>query len=660
MSSPSSPASCASNASSETAPSSLRSAADAVPVPAAAPGPQAPQPPSSGAVPAPAAAPAPQAPQPPSVQAAQALVQALVQQGVRYVVLAPGSRSAPLVPALLAAEAAGRLRLRVVLDERSAAFTALGMARAELQHNRRRAAAVVTTSGTAVANLHPAVAEADAAGIPLLVISADRPHELVGTGANQTTEQTRIFGDALRAHVDLPADLLQDLGSQAGSRALAGQVRRALAAACGTLSNDPGPAQVNIRFRPPLAPTPDAGGRAPASAVTGVAHSQQPAQALAASTATVPGPLVPSCPGLAASRHPAHPTPPDGAPRRGLVIAGDSVDATGTHARALAEYLGWPLLAEPSSGARAGANALPRYAELLNHASGAALAAQAEHLVVFGHPSLTRPVSALLARNDLPIDVVTSTARWTDVAGTASRVLPAALLSGHQPPTDAAQVAAALGLGPAPADWLPSWQQAVAELSPLPEPPAESGLSADAVATAVWDAACADLTAPGDAPRPLLVLGSSMTIRRLDRLAAPPAGVAPHPLANRGLAGIDGTLATAVGVAVASGGPVRVLLGDLSFLHDAMSLNRGVLEQQVDLQVMVLDDAGGAIFSSLEYPAVTPAADFTRCFTTPQATDIAALGRALGAVVHQPATTEELRELLSRPIEGLSLLHIRL
>ncbi|QQM68437.1 2-succinyl-5-enolpyruvyl-6-hydroxy-3-cyclohexene-1-carboxylic-acid synthase [Actinomyces weissii] len=656
-------------------------------------------------MPAPAAAPGPQAPQPPSVQAAQALVQGLVDQGVRHVVLAPGSRSAPLVPALLAAEAAGRLRLRVVLDERSAAFTALGMARAELQHNRRRAAAVVTTSGTAVANLHPAVAEADAAGIPLLVISADRPHELVGTGANQTTEQTRIFGDALRAHVDLPADLLQDLGPQAGSRALAGQVHRALAAACGTLSNDPGPAQVNIRFRPPLAPTPDAGGRAPASAVgapapvpapdadgrvpasavTGLAHSQQPAQALAASAATVPGPLmpscpgpdvpphptpapvplVPSCPGLAASRHPAHPTPPDGAPRRGLVIAGDSVDATGTHARALAEHLGWPLLAEPSSGARAGANALTRYAELLNHASGAALAAQAEHLVVFGHPSLTRPVSALLARNDLPIDVVTSTARWTDVAGTASRVLPTALLSGHQPPTDAAQagaaqVAAALGLGPAPADWLPSWQQAVAELPPLPEPPAASRLSADAVATAVWDAACADLTAPGDAPRPRLVLGSSMTIRRLDRLAVPPAGVAPHPLANRGLAGIDGTLATAVGVAVASGGPVRVLLGDLSFLHDAMSLNRGVLEQQVDLQVVVLDDAGGAIFSSLEYPAVTPAADFARCFTTPQATDIAALGRALGAVVHQPATTEELRELLSRPIEGLSLLYIRL
>lgn len=595
------------------------------------------------------------------MQAGQALVQALVHQGVRHVILAPGSRSAPLVPALLAAQAAGHLHLRVVLDERSAAYIALGAARAELQHDRRRAAAVVTTSGTAVANLHPAVAEADAAGIPLLVISADRPHEVVGTGANQTTEQTRVFGSALRAHVDLPADLLQDLGPQAGSNAVAGQVRRALAAACGSLSNDPGPAQVNIRFRPPLALTHDADGHVPALTVTGPAAGPQPTLARA-STAPDSAPglplrrLVPPLPELPASHHPV--------PRRGLIIAGDSVDAAGVRARALAEHLGWPLLAEPGSGARAGANALTRYAELLNHEAGAALAAQAEHLVVFGHPSLTRPVSALLARTDLLIDVVTSTARWTDVAGTASRVLPVALSPGQglqlQGLGDAARAAAALGLGPAPADWLPSWQQAVTRLPALPGPAAASGLSADAVATAVWDAACADLTAPGDTLRPRLVLGSSMTIRRLDRLATPPAGQAPHPLTNRGLAGIDGTLATAVGVALASGGPVRVLLGDLSFLHDAMSLNRGTLEQQVDLQVVVLDDAGGAIFSSLEYPAAMPGPDFSRCFTTPQATDIAALGRALGGVVHQPATPAELRGLLALPVQGLSLLHIRL
>ncbi|WP_194948382.1 2-succinyl-5-enolpyruvyl-6-hydroxy-3-cyclohexene-1-carboxylic-acid synthase [Actinomyces trachealis] len=575
--------------------------------------------------------------QPPSIQAARALVQALVRLGVRHVVLAPGSRSAPLVPALLDAEAAGHLNLCVVLDERSAGFIALGLARADLQQDWRRPAAVVTTSGTAVANLHPAVAEADTAGIPLLVISADRPHELVGTGANQTTEQTRIFGDATRAVVDLPADLMTDLGPQSGERAIGGQLRRAVEAARGTLSNDPGPAQVNIRFRPPLAPTLDAYGHAPVLTATGPDPGQQPVQAPVASLS---------------------PAPPDCTPRRGLVIAGDSVDSTGRCARALAEHLGWPLLAEPTSGARGGPNALTRYAELLRTDAGAALAQQAEHVVVLGRPSLTRPISALLARTDLPIDVVTSTARWTDVAGTTSRVLPAAPHPGHQPPPDAARTASTLGVGPAPTDWLPSWQQAVAELPALPEPSAVSALSADAVATAVWDAACTDLNAPGDTPRPRLVLGSSMTIRRLDRLAAPPAGKAPHPLANRGLAGIDGTLATAVGVALASGGPVRVLLGDLSFLHDAMSLNRGVLEQQVDLQVVVLDDAGGAIFSSLEYPAVTPAPDFARCFTTPQATDIAALGRALGAVVYQPSTPEEVRELLSRPIKGLSLLHI--
>ncbi|WP_314934687.1 thiamine pyrophosphate-binding protein, partial [Actinomyces oris] len=183
---------------------------------------------------------------------ARSLVAALLAEGVREVVLCPGSRSAPLAEALADAADAGRLRLRVVLDERSAGFIALGVARAHALNGHSRCAAVVTTSGTAVSNLHPAVSEADAAGIPLLVISADRPHELVGTGASQTTEQTGLFAPALRLGVDLPADLAADLGGHAADAAITGQVRRAVAAATGTLSRDPGPAQINARFRPPL------------------------------------------------------------------------------------------------------------------------------------------------------------------------------------------------------------------------------------------------------------------------------------------------------------------------------------------------------------------------------------------------------------------------
>ncbi|SPT53241.1 2-succinyl-5-enolpyruvyl-6-hydroxy-3-cyclohexene-1-carboxylate synthase [Actinomyces bovis] len=621
--------------------------------------------------------------QPPSIQAARALVQALVRLGVQHVVLAPGSRCAPLVPVLLAAESAGHLSLRVVLDERSAGFVALGLARADLQVDRRCPAAVVTTSGTAVANLHPAVAEADAAGIPLLIISADRPHELVGTGANQTTEQTRLFGDAPRAVVDLPADLITELGPKAGERAIAGQLRRAVEAARGWLSNDPGPAQVNIRFRPPLAPIAGVDGavRAAELSVTGPEAGPVPRLDTAA----------PAAGHDYASRIPRH----DG-PVRGLVVAGDSVDSTGRRARELAEHLGWPLLAEPTSGARGGPNALIRYAELLGTQAGAALARQVEHIVVFGHPSLTRSVSALLARTDIPIDVVTSTARWVDVAGTATCITSTRLGAEPLRPGGGVRLAAALGLSGAPGRWQACWRDAVAALPPPTEQegrgsvgPSAARLTADAVATAVWDAACHDAAGgdprpsadansnaadrpsagwadcdPGDLERagnlpPRLVIGSSMTIRRLDRLAVPPVGNAPHPLANRGLAGIDGTLATATGVALARREPVRVVLGDLAFLHDAMSLSRGRLEHPVDLQVVVVDDAGGAIFSSLEYPDVTPEADFSRCFATPQATDIAALGCALGATVHRPGTDAQLRTLLAAPVYGLSLVHVR-
>lgn len=604
-------------------------------------------------------------PEPPSLVAARTVVGALIHAGVHQVILAPGSRSAPLVPALAAAEQDGKLRVRVVLDERSAGFVALGCARAELLAGRRRPAAVVTTSGTAVANLHPAVAEADAAGVPLLLVTADRPHEAVGTGANQTTEQTRIFGAAARLTVDLPADITADLG-QAGVRAVAGQVRRAVEAATGALTNDPGPAQLNLRFRPPLAPEP--GAETPAG--TGTAPSVAPPTQVALPEPSG-GPAAPVAPVPAAPQRPGVAEQPrqnagNGCrEERGVVVAGDAVDATGRYARALAEYLDWPLLAEPTSGARGGPQALTRYAELLANRAGARLAAQVERVVVAGHPSLTRPIGALLGRDDLRIDVLTGTSRWTDVAGTAASVvplMPAALPAAHRnapagtaAPSAPADLADALGLGPGPRGWTARWHAAVAALPADPDPARADILSADAAVTAVWDAA---LRAPVGAA-PLLVVGSSLTIRRLDRLAAPARGPAPAAIANRGLAGIDGTLATSLGAAITAG-PVRVVVGDLTFLHDAMSLSRGSLEAEPDLQVIVIDDGGGAIFSTLEYPAVTPTADLARFFTTPQATDPAALAAALGLRVHRPPDLGALRALLDQPVHGLSLVNVRL
>lgn len=575
----------------------------------------------------------PERPQlPPAMADARSLVAALLAEGVREVVLCPGSRSAPLAEALADAADAGRLRLRVVLDERSAGFIALGAARAHTLNGHSRCAAVVTTSGTAVSNLHPAVSEADAAGIPLLVISADRPHELVGTGASQTSEQTGLFAPALRLGVDLPADLAADLGGCAADAAIAGQVRRAVAAATGTLSRDPGPVQINARFRPPLTAQDAAEGAVPAAPVP-----PSPPMVPAARAAVLAG-----APEASAGQPAGSGSLAQG---RGLVVAGDTAHpGVGSLARSLAEHLDWPLLAEPTSQARSGPQALSRYAELLGTPAGRGLAQQADHLLVLGHPSLSRSITALLGRDDLDITVLTERARWTDVSGRARRVVP--MDGAHHEPDDAAlqaaRLAARLGLESAHAAWTDSWRRAVAD---LPEPDRSS--SADALARAVWEAG----QAPG---APTLLLGSSMTVRRLDRLAQPGAA-APKAVANRGLAGIDGTIATGIGLWMASGEPVRAVMGDLTFLHDAMSLNRGVREEEADLQVIVVDDGGGAIFSQLEYARTTPSARFERLFTAPQRADIAALAAALGARVHVPNDVAALRRLLAEPVDGMSV-----
>ena len=581
----------------------------------------------------------PECPQLPSALAdARSLVAALLAEGVLEVVLCPGSRSAPLADALADAADASALILRVVLDERSAGFIALGAARAHALAGRSRCAAVVTTSGTAVSNLHPAVSEADAAGIPLLVISADRPHELVGTGASQTTEQTGLFAPALRLGVDLPADLAADLGGPAADAAIAGQVRRAVAAATGVLSRDPGPAQINARFRPPLA----VDGAAPAAVTTPVPPLAMAAQA----TEAVPVPLVEAAEKIGA--------PSADAQGRGIVVAGDTASpAVGALARALAEHLDWPLLAEPTSQARGGPQALTRYAELLATGPGRDLVAQADHLIVVGHPSLSRSVTALLGREDLDTTVLTERAGWTDVPGRARRVIPVDGLGAQMidaAASRAARLADSLTLVRADAAWAEAWRRAVEDL-PEPERPGSTDAVANAAVEVVWEAA-----RPVDAP--ILLVGSSMTVRRLDRLARPgdPDCSAPKAVANRGLAGIDGTIATGVGLWMASGRPVRAVMGDLAFLHDAMSMGRGLRETEPDLQVIVVDDGGGAIFSHLEHARTTASDRFERLFAAPQRASISALAAALGARVHVPEDVAALRALLAEPVEGLSVI----
>jgi len=183
----------------------------------------------------------------------------------------------------------------------------------------------------------------------------------------------------------------------------------------------------------------------------------------------------------------------------------------------------------------------------------------------------------------------------------------------------------------------------------LPEPDrlGSADAVADAAVKAVWEASLL----PG---APTLLVGSSMTVRRLDRLARP-GSAAPQAVANRGLAGIDGTIATGIGLWMASGEPVRAIMGDLAFLHDAMSMGRGLREAEADFQAIVVDDGGGAIFSRLEYAHTAESQRFERLFTTPQCANISELAAALGARVRIPEDVPALQTLLAEPVGGLSV-----
>lgn len=532
----------------------------------------------------------------PSTSAARTVVAELVRRGVRHVVLAPGSRSAPLAHALATASARGPVRLHVRIDERVAAFTALGLARVA------GPSAVVTTSGTAAANLHPAVLEASHSGVPLLLLTADRPHEVRGTGANQTTDQVRLFGSAVRFFADVPAPYGRP-GESADLRAL---VARAVAAAVGTRSGSPGPVHLDLAFREPLVPDVD-------DSWSGV----EPASESESASAEVVG-----------DRAEAAPTVLAAGPRT-VVVAGDGAGAA---AREFAEAAGLPLLAEPSSGARSGPNAVGPYRLLLDHPS---LGGRIERVVVFGHATLSRQVNTLLVCDGVEVIVVAGRVPdWIDTGSRAARVVSAV---------------APAGSAPGDGEWLALWQHAAkAAQDAVDEVLAAGSLSGPAVAALVWAA-----RRPGET----LVAGSSNPIRDLDLAAAP--GADGLVLANRGLAGIDGTLSTATGVALGRGAVVRALVGDLTFLHDAGGLLIGALEDQPDLQIIVVNDDGGGIFALLEHGDPVHADRFERVFGTPHGADLASLCAGYGVPHRLVADAAALRSALAEPVVGRSVLEVR-
>lgn len=514
---------------------------------------------------------------------ARVLVDELVRAGVTDTCLAPGSRSAPLALALAERD---EIRLHVHIDERSAAFLALGIAKAS-----RRPVPVVVTSGSAAAHLHPALIEAHHARIPLIALTADRPPELRATGAGQTIDQVKIFGDAVRlfAEVGAPDDRAENV------RYWRSVTARALAAATGAPR---GPVHLNLAFRDPLHAVPDAhgfphplGGRTDGAPWVRVERAPRPPgdDAVAAIAEEV-----------ASAEH-------------GLIVAGE-IDAHDPAAAAdavvaFADATGWPLIAEPQSGARRGPYAISTAEALLRH-EPFARAHSPDVVVRVGRVATSKPLLAFVdsARQIL----VDPDAAWIDPSRSCAVAVDAdpALLLGAL-----AKTAPQRRDGGWTRSWLDAERRAREALDAAldgDDDPFEGRIARDVSAMLPTNAA--------------LVVASSMPVRDLDWFMAPRTG--PRVYANRGANGIDGFASTALGVALANtGGPTVALTGDLSMLHDANGLLL-TRNERVSVTFVVLNNDGGGIFSFLPY-AGDP--DFDRLFGTPLGVDLSALADLHGA-----------------------------
>jgi 2-succinyl-5-enolpyruvyl-6-hydroxy-3-cyclohexene-1-carboxylate synthase len=560
----------------------------------------------------------------PATAFAVTLADELARCGLAEAVIAPGSRSAPLA---LAFWEQPRVRVHVRIDERSAGFCALGLAKAS-----GRPVAVVCTSGTAAANLHAPVVEAGEAAVPLLVLTADRPPELRGTGANQAIDQLKLYGGAVRWFCETGVPEARP-GMNGYWRSLA---CRAWAAAAGAGGGLPGPVHLNVALREPLVPgLPDHGAPGPAGHAMpgpGAAPVQGWPEPLDGRPGGEPWTRFPG-PGTAGAerspgssrldgRLPGGSQPawqPPGTlelpwAERGVVVCGDGSAAAGPLLR-MARQAGWPVLAEPGSGARRGPNALAAYQYLL--AAPEFLAAHSPEVIVSaGRPGTSRQQLAFLRQAGLPggparhVVVADGPGHWADPARTATDVAGGIRLAGVPD-------------RPGRSGWLGSWLAADAAARDAVDRVLDAGpeLSEPRLAR---DLAA---TLPDGA---LLWAASSLPIRDLDHHMAPRAGL--RVLASRGASGIDGLVSAAIGAALAhqraGGGPSAALLGDLAFLHDLPGLLLGPDEPRPDLTLVVVNNNGGGIFSLLEPAAL--GAPFERLFATPHRAGLRSLAAGAG------------------------------
>ena len=462
----------------------------------------------------------------PSQALARVLVDELVRCGMTDACLSPGSRSAPVAMAL---EENPGLRVHVVHDERSASFVALGIAK-----TNRRPAGLLSTSGTAAANFHPAVLEAHHAHVPLIVFTADRPPELRHTAANQTIDQQKLFGEAVRWFVEVGPAEDRD-GAAAHWRSTAS---RAYAAAGGSPK---GPVHINVCFRDPLTPVETEPGW------------DQPLDGRPEGA--------PWCRVDDPARAPSERVVEDLAARitvtvRGALVVGDC-DIDPAPALALAEAAGWPVLAEPASGARSGENAVSTFDSLLKSDAFAA-DHRPDVVMQIGKPGLSRALSAWIGNLSIERILIDETGAWLDPERSLSRIV-----TGDPALTCDALTKRLRSPPRRPSEWLKRWRDAEKKaraavdgyLDAL-EHLSEARIARDVAALAPAGAA--------------LVVASSMPARDLNSFMVPRPGL--RVLGNRGVSGIDGLVSTALGVALAHPGPTWALTGDLSLLHDQNGL----------------------------------------------------------------------------------------
>lgn len=496
-----------------------------------------------------------------ATQLARVIVRQILEAGITDVVISPGSRNAPLSLAFYQAHQRGLIKLHVRIDERTAAFFALGVAKAS-----GRPVPIVCTSGTAVANYHPAVLEAAHTNTPLLVMTADRPASLRRTGANQTTEQARIFGKAVRYFADVsgsayPMELpLNSLQS--------------------------GPVHLNIQFEEPLIGDSEDGWLEDLSInPPKVFDRKGPGTFYTKSTRGV------------------------------LVIGFDRAGLPVSAVKNFAEELGWPVIAEDPltfEGAISHASIF-----LTSRTISEDLAP--DTVVVIGRTTLSRSINTFIksARKEIVIDPRIATVDSDRMADQKFLQLPK------------------VEAQPADSEYRDKWQKYSQRAAKL-----VSDISQ-------WSEALIAREIGANLPTGTsLFISSSRPIRDLEGFAAARTGV--ETFANRGLAGIDGNISTALGIASQRNSAFAVL-GDLGFLHDLTGL---IHNEEINLKIFVIDNNGGGIFSTLSQRGVT---GFEEVFGTPHGKDLVAIAKAIGVSAKKVSSKEELKSELVAPVKGISV-----